>query len=636
MPSSPHPVTPSAAPAPWLRAVLWHVSAFLLVLLLPVQSRHDWPVWEANEPTMLHAVAGGIGYLMAALLTWPARERAPWWRALLDTVVVTGGVFAAIGALPLLLPELPLSRSLLLVAGALTLLLLVVPLAGARVQWVAVVPLVAANLLVVRAGALAAAGEDFTFDSQSYLLGIRVHRAPAFTAPDEVEGGGLARLGDELLLVTGAGHFVRLVPGSEGAITATPLGWSSPANAAEFRADAGPRAHPEWFRVVDLLAERVGDSVRVTVSHHQWDRAARCFTLRVSRAMGGADLRALTEWRPVFDTQPCLPIRADARGLPFAGTASGGRMLRLPDGILLTVGDHQLDGLNSPCAHSQDRASHYGKTVLLPDSGTPRLFTIGHRNPQGLARDSSGRLWTTEHGPKGGDELNRLRDGANYGWPYRTLGTEYGLRSWPLQRPPSADFVEPAFAFVPSPGVSSIHVPGSRQFPAWKGSLLVGSLKVRELLRVQLDGDRPVYVEELRIGYELRDVDEAPDGTLVLWTDQGAVLTIRASDDENAGASLASQCVGCHTLNEGQQGALGPNLHGIVGRKVAAKTEFPYSDAMRALGGRWTPERLDAFLANPQGYVPGTAMAYPGIRDSVQRRLLVEYLQRSQVQVPRR
>lgn len=636
MSSSSRPIPPSALLAPRLRAALWHVAAFLLVLLLPVQLRHHWPVWEADESTMLHAVAGGIGYLMAALLSWPARERTPRWRAVLETVAIAGGVFAAIGAIPLLLPALPLSRSLLLVAGALTLLLLLVPLAGARAQWGALVPLVVANLLVVRAGAAVAAGEDFTFDSQFYLLGIRVHRAPAFSAPDEVEGGGLARLGDELLLVTGAGHFARLVPGAKGAIAATPLGWPSPANTGEFRAEAGPRARAEWFRVVDLLAERVGDSVRVTVSHHHWDRPARCYTLRVSRAMAGADLRALTEWRTVFDAQPCLPIKSDARGLPFSGTAAGGRMLRTPEGVLLTVGDHQFDGLNAARALSQDTTSHYGKTVLLPDSGPPRLFTTGHRNPQGLARDSAGQLWASEHGPKGGDELNLLRAGANYGWPYRTLGTEYGVRSWPLQRPPSADFVEPAFAFVPSPGVSSIHVPGSRQFPAWRGSLLVGSLKVRELLRVQLDGDRPVYVEELRIGYELRDVDEAPDGTLVVWTDQGAVLTIRASDDENVGASLASQCAGCHTLNEGQQGALGPNLHGVVGREVAAKEEFPYSDAMRALGGRWTPERLDAFLANPQGYVPGTAMAYPGIRDSTQRRILVEYLQRSQQQVPRR
>ena len=153
--------------------------------------------------------------------------------------------------------------------------------------------------------------------------------------------------------------------------------------------------------------------------------------------------------------------------------------------------------------------------------------------------------------------------------------------------------------------------------------------KVRELLRVQLDGDRPVYVEEIRLRFKLRDLEEAEDGTLVAWTDQGALLTIRPSEDERSGATLALRCVGCHTMNEGQLGALGPNLVGVVGRRVGASPDFAYSSALRRFGGRWTPVRLDVFLANPGRAAPGTSMAFKGIPDSTDRRLLIEYLANS-------
>jgi cytochrome c2 len=256
------------------------------------------------------------------------------------------------------------------------------------------------------------------------------------------------------------------------------------------------------------------------------------------------------------------------------------------------------------------------------------IFSSGHRNPQGLALASNGGIWETEHGPRGGDELNLLRQDGNYGWPWRSMGTEYALRTWPMQRPRSDSLTEPSLSFVPSKGLSNLIEANAVAFPLWEGSLLVGTLRARALLRVQMDGARPVYVEEIPLGFEVRDIEQARDGSLVVWTDQGAMLTIRPSVAESEGAALALSCSGCHTLNQGQRGALGPNLFGVVGRRVGTAAGFNYSSGMRALGGRWTAERLDAFLADPAGYAPGTSMAFAGIADSARRRQLVEYLSR--------
>ena len=135
-------------------------------------------------------------------------------------------------------------------------------------------------------------------------------------------------------------------------------------------------------------------------------------------------------------------------------------MVKLDDAtLLLTVGDHGLDGLYTRTSVPQDPHFHYGKTVRIDlQSGTAKVYSLGHRNAQGLYKSSDGKLWLTEQGPAGGDELNLPVEGANFGWPIVTYGADYDRHTWPLNPHDGhhAGYVAPVFAWVPSIAVTSI------------------------------------------------------------------------------------------------------------------------------------------------------------------------------------
>lgn len=144
------------------------------------------------------------------------------------------------------------------------------------------------------------------------------------------------------------------------------------------------------------------------------------------------------DWQVVHETRPCLPLKE--RSFPFAGLQNGGRMALLDSRtLLLTVGDHEFDGKYAERVLPLETDNDYGKTLRISlDDGRVELFTIGHRNPQGLSVTADGEVWLTEHGPAGGDELNALVPGGNYGWPLHTYGVDYEEGSRPLQEPDHA------------------------------------------------------------------------------------------------------------------------------------------------------------------------------------------------------
>jgi glucose/arabinose dehydrogenase len=219
----------------------------------------------------------------------------------------------------------------------------------------------------------------------------------------------------------------------------------------------------------------------------------------------------------------------------------GSRLVFARDGTLfITLGDRF-----SRRDDAQDLSNHLGKIVRIAADGRvprdnplvgkagarPEIWSWGHRNVQGAAlHPRSGALWTHEHGPQGGDELNIVTGGRNYGWPVITAGREYGSGAAIGQGETRADVVPALRTWVPSVAPSGMAFVTSDRYPAWQGSLLMGTLKAQRLLRLTLDGDRVTGEQRLLagLGERIRDVRQGPDGFIYLLTDSsdGRVLRL--------------------------------------------------------------------------------------------------------------
>lgn len=454
------------------------------------------------------------------------------------------------------------------------------------------------------------------------FLPLHVRYASGVVRDSNVTGGAFASLGNNLLLVTGSGTWHEIDWGADGQPRATRIPLPPPMSREVPR--LGPRQPRPLMRVVGAATARSADSLTVYVSHEVWRPDSGCVALRVSftrlKDLAGArDAR----WTPLYTTQPCL-----TPGVGFGPYQHGGRLLVLKDGSLLFgVGDYGLNKLTP--APSQVPGSDYGKTLRIGQDGSRTLYTMGHRNPGGLASDAEGNIWGVEHGPRGGDEVNLLQAGGNYGWPLSTYGVEYGAFSWTVAAADSGDrFTSPSFVLVPSVGISSLIAVRGQMFAAWAGDLLAGSLRGAQLIRFRTAGRRLIYGEPIPINRRIRDLAETDEGRLVILTDAGDLAWLEPAPDLLEESAAFAPCSQCHGLPDGDPMVTAPSLVGVVGRKVGSDPGFEYSEALKRLGGRWTEERLDAFLKSPAEFAPGTIMSFPGVADSAQRRALITMLRR--------
>jgi glucose/arabinose dehydrogenase len=241
-------------------------------------------------------------------------------------------------------------------------------------------------------------------------------------------------------------------------------------------------------------------------------------------------------WRARYEDGRLQDGRVIFRVKPDKAGSShpGGRLLFLPDGtFLLTVGD----GFDYKPA-AQDLGSHLGKILRLTRDGTapadnpfagrtgalPEIWTWGHRNPQGLALDAAtGTVWEHEHGPRGGDEINRLRAGANYGWPLVTHGIDYD-GTVISDRAFAPGIERSSFFWAPSIAPSGLAVYRGKAFADWDGKLLVGALAGKSVNRLRYNDKPQFFVEEERMfvsqGKRIRDVRVGPDGLVYVLTDE--------------------------------------------------------------------------------------------------------------------
>ncbi|NND68348.1 MAG: PQQ-dependent sugar dehydrogenase [Halioglobus sp.] len=249
------------------------------------------------------------------------------------------------------------------------------------------------------------------------------------------------------------------------------------------------------------------------------------FTTRVTRyRLNGEQLANAT---PIFEAQPAFP------GSIHFGSA----MLFDNDGYLfITMGDRKRRHLAQDLSASMGKVMRYQEDGSIPQDNPfvdtpgalPEIYTYGHRNPQGITIDrAAGRIWTVEHGPKGGDEINLLRAGANYGWPIITYGEEYaggkigeGTEKEGLE--------QPVYYYVPSIATGGMAWYDADALPGWRGSLFVAGLRSFSVSRVALEGDNAAGEERLLedFSFRVRNLKQGPDGLLYVLTENGGLHRI--------------------------------------------------------------------------------------------------------------
>lgn len=212
--------------------------------------------------------------------------------------------------------------------------------------------------------------------------------------------------------------------------------------------------------------------------------------------------------------------------------------------VFVTFGDRGDSPGKGANQRAQKLDDHAGKSIRLFDDGRvppdnpfvktsgarPEIFTLGNRNMQGAALNPvTGKLWTHEHGPQGGDEVNIMRPGANYGWPVITYGVNYGIGTRIGEGTTKDGMVQPIHMWVPSIAPSGMAFYTADKFSKWKGNLLVGALAGQQVARLTLDGDKITGEERMFKGElgRIRDVRQGPDGFVYLLTDDSNGELIR-------------------------------------------------------------------------------------------------------------
>jgi len=274
------------------------------------------------------------------------------------------------------------------------------------------------------------------------------------------------------------------------------------------------------------LAPDFAESGELFMSYACGTREANHTCLASARFNG----QALENTREIFRVQPAKKGSAHY----------GGRIAFLPDStLLLTLGD----GFDYR-EQAQNKANHLGSIVRLnrdgsaptdnpfvaEDGAQPELFSIGHRNVQAVLYDAdTQRIFSNEHGPRGGDEINLIEAGKNYGWPKITYGIDYdGAQVSPYTELPGLE--QPLLNWTPSIAPSGMTLYRGELFPQWQGNLFVSALAAKEVRRVVLDGNNVVEQQSLfkELDARFRDVRTGPDGALYLLTDSanGSVLRV--------------------------------------------------------------------------------------------------------------
>jgi len=468
-------------------------------------------------------------------------------------------------------------------------------------------------------------------------------------------GGGLTSFGDAALLLTHDGQVfsVRSAKDIEDTEIAVPEnGFSAYQQVAETDQYKDLKHNFGLFRYNDILFYDAPKTRGLAISYTEFDSTGNCYRNAIAILPLSSEIQSVeqvsaqpTDWDVIYRTQPCLPLKSINNALE--GGLAGGRIaFQAPSTIFLGSGDYHWDGMYAPDAIAQNPDFEYGKIIGINlESRQSRIVSTGIRNPQGIAFDNNGELWTVEHGLRGGDELNHIQEGVNYGWPVETLGTQYSKLPVPNATSYGRHntFKEPVFAWLPSVAISNLTLI-NRFHESWDGDLLMASLKSMSLFHIRIKDDRVLFSEQIEIGERIRYVHQHTDGRLILWTDSGKLLfltgqpytdnfvndylvdKISNENFRNKIKTTINTCRECHSIDPGDH-ASAPSLASIFNAPIGSTDYENYSTSLKGKKGIWTRDNLKKFLLDPAKFAPGTTMPAQGLQNDATLEELVNLLE---------
>lgn len=458
-------------------------------------------------------------------------------------------------------------------------------------------------------------------------------------------GGGVTSAGDELIVINHEGSIYKA--SDEGVeklkITAADNHFAEYQTAAESDKYKDLFHRFYYFRYNDILAFATENQKHLAISYTEWLPDQECYGTAVAVLDYPLDTASISDvsatkddWNIVFRTNPCLPLKTESAAIE--GHMAGGRIDHAGEGrIILGSGDYAWDGLYAPEILAQEMDNDYGKVIEIDIiNGQSKIISFGHRNMQGVVVEDDGQIWVVEHGPRGGDELNRVQEGGNFGWPMETLGTRYNKLPWPNVDAYGRhdEHLQPMFAWVPSVATSSL-TQIKNFHTSWDGDLLVGSFHGGKAYRMRIQNEKIVFAEPITlIEGRIRDIHQHTDGSIVVWSDDETLTYITALDsmisdtfvedflevenyDELTATNIkkvVDSCLECHALDPFDHTAA-PGLGAIYNSEIASTDFQNYSQALKDVGGKWTDAALTEYLSNPTTFAPGSIMPNPGIND---------------------